>query len=111
MISDGSPDSPAELESRILRLLCAGGIAAEDWRSASDRLIAHAWSDPEHRVVYEALRAIHSTDPKTRMEQLPAQATRMGFPDVDWKHYLEPDRANRTSLPELIDRLEALKQQ
>jgi hypothetical protein len=39
-------------------------------------------------------------------EQLPAQATRMGFPDVDWKLYLQRTEAPQ---PDITDLIRALK--
>lgn len=110
MAHAGSPHSLAELERRILRQLCSSSIAAEEWNRVTDRLTTRDWSDPEHRVVFEALRAIRSSDPRARREQLPAQATRMGFPDVDWRSYLERDRESGDNLQDLIDRLQQSKQ-
>jgi hypothetical protein len=43
--------------------------------------------DPKHRVVFEALTALPGRQPSALREQLPAQATRMGFPDVNWQNY------------------------
>ena len=50
-------------------------------------LHSHRWQDPEHRIVYEALAGVRVFDILSLREQLPAQATRMGFPDVDWTLY------------------------
>ncbi|HVB55699.1 MAG TPA: hypothetical protein VNE63_04600 [Candidatus Acidoferrales bacterium] len=53
-------------------------------------MAAHTWQDQEHRVVYEALQKLRAHDPEFLRERLPAQATRMGFPDVDWNAYFAP---------------------
>ncbi len=71
------------------------------------RLTGHEWRDPEHKVIYEALGTIRSHDPKTRREELPAQATRMGFPDLDWGNYFDGDSLSNAPIEVLIDRLAA----
>ena len=84
-----------DLESRILRALCttpsAFDIGAIDHATARAailaKLSAHHWQDPEHRVVFEALTLLPGRDSTELREQLPAQATRMGFPDVNWDAY------------------------
>jgi hypothetical protein len=84
-----------DLESRILRALCTTpspfNSSTKDHASTRtavlEKLRAHRWQDPEHRVVFEALSLLpgrHSTELR---EQLPGQATRMGFPDVNWDEY------------------------
>jgi hypothetical protein len=56
-------------------------------------------------VVYEALRAIRSRDPSTRRDQLPAQVTRMGFPDLDWSLYFGGAELPTSGIEDLIRRL------
>jgi hypothetical protein len=84
-----------DLESRILRALCSkqSAFAAPGKHHVSGRatilaqLRAHRWQNPEHRVVFEALTMLPGRESSELREQLPAQATRMGFPDVNWDHY------------------------
>jgi hypothetical protein len=84
-----------DLESRILRALCAEppqsrslGVHHASVRVAIlAKLRAHRWQNPEHRLVFEALALLPGRDASELREQLPAQATRMGFPDVDWEEY------------------------
>jgi hypothetical protein len=84
-----------DLESRILRALCSrqSAFAAPGTRHVSGRatilaqLRAHRWQDPEHRVVFETLTLLPGRSSTELREQLPAQATRMGFPDVNWDQY------------------------
>ncbi len=71
------------------------------------QLADHLWQEPEHHVVYVALRQIRSRDPKVRRDQLPAQATRMGFPDVEWRAYLSPVAEEEMDPEQLIARLKA----
>ena len=69
------------LEQRVLLALCNGHL------SLSAELASYKWHDAEHRIVFEALSKISTCDVATLRELLPAQATRMGFPDVDWAAY------------------------
>jgi hypothetical protein len=87
------------LESKILRALCTTSPAPDspstrpNLHHASIRaailatLHAHRWQNPEHRVVFEALILLPGRHSAELREQLPAQATRMGFPDVNWEEY------------------------
>jgi hypothetical protein len=103
-----SSESRIEVEREILRALCATGIDPVDWNRFIARLVRHRWRAPEHRIVFEALRASRSRDATTRREQLPAQATRMGFPDVDWENYFGLDPAERAAIEGLLNNLEAI---
>lgn len=84
-------DSEAKLEREILQLLCnLSDEPPERARShALCNLVAHDWKDGDHRAVFNALRRSPGRDPKLLREQLPAEATRLGFPDVDWTEYFE----------------------
>ena len=87
-----------DLEFRILRALCSrhAAFAAPGKHHVTGRatilaqLRSHRWQDPEHRVVFEALTLLPGRQSSELREQLPAQATRMGFPDVNWDHYFAP---------------------
>jgi hypothetical protein len=68
----------------------------------------HQWQDPEHRVVFEALTSLPGRNTKELREQLPAQATRMGFPDVDWDEYFSP-RAAESPVASLVAELLAAR--
>jgi hypothetical protein len=83
-----------ELERKLFRALFSeppahsSSVRDENARAAIvARLLAHRWQDPEHRVVFEALRSLPGRHAAELREQLPAQVTRMGFPDVDWDEY------------------------
>jgi hypothetical protein len=97
----------SELERQVLKALCSGAGDVDNRDRLASELTAYRWQDPDHKVVYEALRAIRSRDPKTRRDELPAQVTRMGFPDVDWRLYFEPEHQLETDLQDLIRRLRA----
>ena len=79
-----------ELERETLCALCVRASMNAQHPTAMRELSNHAWQDAEHRVVFEAIQRLSSSDPKLLREQLPAQATRMGFPDVSWENYFSP---------------------
>jgi hypothetical protein len=95
----------ADLERRTLRALCGREIAAQAWDQLTGALAEYSWQEPDHRVVYDALRGIRSRDAKARRDQLPAQATRMGFPDVDWSLYFAHEEIPEQEIRRLIRRL------
>jgi hypothetical protein len=115
--ADKSP-SIIELEREVLRLLCdpREPTAAKAREQAVLGLQGHSWQDAEHRIVFEALAKLPGRDDSELRRQLPAQATRMGFPDVHWATYFASDGSSRSidgpeqnssSLAALIARLRA----
>jgi hypothetical protein len=81
-----------ELERETLCALCIRASANARRETVMRELSNHVWQDAEHRVVFEAIQRLSSSDPKLLREQLPAQTTRMGFPDVNWENYFTPAR-------------------
>lgn len=89
---------PAESPFEVERLVLRGVLSlTQHWTNAEagDRLgpllaelAGYRWKDQEHRVVYECLRILGASRTKPSREQLAAQATRLGHPDVDWPTYL-----------------------
>ena len=97
----------SEAERQLLRELCSGRIPREQIIGAIDQLANYEWLVPEHATVCEAIRrAVHLRGDSWR-ELLPAQATRMGFPDVDWPEYFTSDGGDATLLNHLVRRLTA----
>jgi hypothetical protein len=96
MPNDPNPgkDNPSalELEREILRVFCTLAAPSSVLRSAMLSLDHHSWSDPKHRVLFDALRRIHPGRAAALREELPGMATRMGFPDVDWAPYFQPSK-------------------
>ena len=93
------------LERRILRTICAGGIPREALDAAISELVGHAWRAPEHRIVWEALMRIPRADVASLSELLPAEATRMGFPDVNWESYFAADCSSTKELDAMVRQL------
>jgi hypothetical protein len=94
--------SIADIERGILRVLCSRSAARRMREWLARELAGYPWQVPDHRVVYEALQRIRSRDPHTWRDQLPAQATRMGFPDVDWSIYLDSVETPGREIPALL---------
>ena len=82
------------LEREILRALCASPRLTAERGGLLRALASHEWRDPEHRVVYEALLRTLSGGSGALRSEVPAAATRMGFPDVDWSEYFKPSEAS-----------------
>ncbi len=86
-----SSADPVDLERRVLRELCRVTLTRAAWAKIARSLREYTWRDVEHELVYAAIQRLASRDPQTLREQLPAQATRMGFPDIDWQAYFSTD--------------------
>jgi hypothetical protein len=107
-----------DLESRILRALCSNPSPGIDDPAVLTTTLAatltakrtailaqlrsHRWQDPEHRVVFEALTLLPTRQATELREQLPAQATRMGFPDVNWEKYFNAEATTDDSAIETL---------
>jgi hypothetical protein len=94
------------LEREILRALCASPHLTSERGRLLKALASHDWKDPEHRVVYEALERTLTRGSRALCSELPATATRMGFPDVEWRVYFEP--GNTAQVSEVKSRIRAL---
>ena len=79
-----------EVERCLLCVLILREIAPGEWNEIEGQLSDYVWRGADHAVVYEAIVRARKCDPKRWREQLPAQTTRMGFPDVDWNVLYEP---------------------
>jgi len=94
------------LEREILRALCASPHLTSERGRLLRALASHDWRNPEHRVVYEALLRTLSRSTGALRSELPAAATRMGFPDVDWAEYFKPSEVSQA--PEVESRIHDL---
>lgn len=101
-------DAVTKLEREVLRLLCHLPDAPPD-RARSHALCnlsSHDWKDIDHGVVFNALRRSPGREPALLREQLPAEATRLGFPDVDWTEYFaEPVSSDAAKIEQLMREL------
>jgi hypothetical protein len=105
MPKQGQEQRVFELERETLCALCIRASMNAQYPTAMRELSNHVWQDAEHRVVFEAIQRLSSSDPKLLQEQLPAQATRMGFPDVSWEHYFSPAEGEKRDFEALVRHL------
>jgi hypothetical protein len=76
------------LELRVVRALCACTELART-RAAAARLVGYEWSEPDHAVVFSAIRGAAERRAAVTRETLIALATRAGFPDLKLQTYFE----------------------
>lgn len=79
--------STVTAEQEVLQHLCATDLPARERRRALDMLATYGWHEPEHATVFHAIQRISSARSPSWRDELPAMATRMGFPEVDWSRY------------------------
>ena len=87
------------LETRLLREICASTTGADLARIAG-QLHDYSWRNRDHQIVFEALTRIKFVAGSSLREQLAAETTRMGFPDIDWDDYFPPGAAGKTPADE-----------
>jgi hypothetical protein len=96
-----------DAERDLLRRICQTGIAATS-ADGLKILAGHPWADPDHRVIFEALVRLAGVPTASLRDRLPAEATRMGFPDIAWDKFLtspQTSPSSRRTTGELIDDL------
>jgi hypothetical protein len=81
------------LELRVLRSLCASTQLART-RAAVARLAGYDWTEPDHAVVFTAIRGAAERGAAVTSETLMALATRAGFPDLELQAYFQPREAS-----------------
>jgi hypothetical protein len=92
-----------DLELRVLRAFCNGAVSGRDELLAE--LTTYGWIEAEHRIVYEALSNTPLNGARALREQLPSQATRMGFPDVNWDLFFDGSTMALADLQGLVRQL------
>lgn len=76
-------------ELALLQNLCRNGLSSVSLGDIR-ALANHSWAAPDHQIVFDALFRLANIPPAALRHQLPAEATRMGFPDVAWETYFKP---------------------
>jgi hypothetical protein len=94
-----------ELEAETLGAFCSPALTLDRRASAVQTLGDYSWLSPDHRVIYEALRRARERDATALHEYLKAEVTRLGFPDIDWKLYLNPRNRAAAEIEILIHTL------
>ena len=100
------------IERDLLRALCQSSTPAELSAKARSGLENYSWQGSDHQTIFEALLSIGTARGRSLREQLAAQATRMGFPDINWDEYFEQASAaageSKRSVMELARELKAV---
>lgn len=73
----------------MLRALCAHTELARV-RTAVARLADYDWSEPDHAVVFGAIRNVAELRATMTRDTLSLLATRAGFPDLELEGYFVP---------------------
>jgi NAD(P)H-dependent FMN reductase len=87
MPNNNSSDSVASLELTLLRWLCISAASDDARKRVLSALPGYKWHNTDHAIVFDALKRVPDRDKRPLREQLPAIATRMGFPDIAWEDY------------------------
>ncbi len=74
------------IELDALRGLCGGAGTSEQRRVLSESLARYRFSEPEHQVVFESLRAM-SGRKEISAASLAVHLNNRGFPDLDLEKY------------------------
>lgn len=81
-------------ELGTLRSLSDEAAPREQRRQLLDSLRADSFTEPEHQVVFESIRALFPQGPVTRA-QLRVHLTRRGFPDTDVEKYFRAESTDK----------------
>ena len=74
------------LELDVLRVLCGGAGTTQRRQALSESLARYRFSEPEHQVVFESLRAM-SGRKEISAASLAVHLNNRGFPDLDLEKY------------------------
>jgi hypothetical protein len=92
------PDNISDRESaewQFLQSLCAATLPATLRQQYCEQAHTHNFADMANRIIFEELCAMttpgHSRSPHEIRADLPARATRRGFPDLDFASLLSDD--------------------
>jgi hypothetical protein len=106
MPNDHSPNPIASLELALLRWLCVSAASDDSRKRALYALPGYEWHTADHAIVFDALKRVPDRDKRPLREQLPAIATRMGFPDIAWEDYFVMTApVSEEEIPEIVRRL------
>ena len=99
-------DSETLQDERLaLQFLCANPAASAAQKLKS-RLSSYKWRNADHSVVFEALTRLNFAATAAQLrEQLPAQLTRLGFPDVNYEVFFEGQIPKESEIPALTETL------
>jgi hypothetical protein len=103
-----NPRTCISIERKVLHYLCTNNTSIPQANDVKSKLANYIWHDQDNRVVFECLTRLSGASaltPSQLIEQLPAQATRIGFPDVNWQNYLQAAESDSPDICALVDQL------
>ena len=95
----------AAVERAVLQCLCQGTPQGSVKPAGRRFLEQYSWSILTHRIIFEGLMSLMTDDPETLRQQLPAQLTRRGFPDVDLELFDSPHKLTKDEAEKLMKKL------
>jgi hypothetical protein len=75
-------------ERELLQNLCRTGLKSVSPNDLQ-ALARRSWAAPDHQIIFDSLFRLANISPPALRHQLPAEAARMGFPDVAWDKFFE----------------------
>ena len=94
-----------EIELRVLGALCAAPLSLDDRSKALRSLANYNWILPDHRVIYEVLRRSRQPNSAALRENIVAEITRLGFPDIDVEPFFNPCNLTKPEIDGLANAL------
>jgi hypothetical protein len=94
-----------EIERRMLGALCMGPLSLDDRSEALRSLANYDWILPDHRVIYEVLRRSRQRNSAALRENIVAEITRLGFPDIDVEPFFNPCSLTKAQIVGLVNAL------
>jgi hypothetical protein len=94
-----------EIERLMLGALCTGPISLEDRGEALRSLTNYNWILPDHRVIYEVLRRSRQPNSAALRENILAEITRLGFPDIEFEPFFNPCSLTKAEIDALANAL------
>lgn len=105
MHSDNNSVSCAENEKELLRCLCASGEDIAQRREVFQKLQQYSWCDNDHRILFEAIGGMLARNSQKLLQDLPAELTRRGFPDISCDALFAPSELNSAAALALAEKL------
>jgi hypothetical protein len=99
------PRTAEEVERLLVGALCAGPLSPEDRSDALRSLADYNWIQPDHRVIYEALRRSRQRRAAALREYIVAEITRLGFPDIEVEPFFNPCTLTKAEIVGLANAL------
>jgi hypothetical protein len=94
-----------EVERLLLGALCAGPLFPEDRSDILRSIADYNWIQPDHSVIYEALRRSRQRGSPALREHIVSEITRLGFPDIEVDPFFNPCALTKAEIVGLANAL------